>query len=103
MTPEEIKRIVEEKRAIHSPKSAKSKGKSGMSEAWDYLADMIAGVLVGLLMGYWIDIWFGTKPIMLVLCMILGSASGIMMMMRKVNKHSTTDTLNPDLDQENGT
>jgi len=39
--------------------------------------DLVAGTGVGLFMGYWIDKWFDTAPVFLIVLLILGFVTGL--------------------------
>lgn len=55
---------------------------SDMSKAFRFTAELISGVIVGLLVGYGIDVWLGTLPWVMILCLFLGMAAGMRNMMR---------------------
>lgn len=46
------------------------------------VADFIAAIIVGGLIGYGLDFVFGTKPVMLLIFILLGFAAGIASLMR---------------------
>jgi len=39
--------------------------------------DLVAGTGVGAFMGYWFDKWFDTKPLFLIVLLVLGFATGV--------------------------
>ena len=39
--------------------------------------DLVAGTGVGVFMGYWIDKWFDTAPVFLIVLLILGFVTGL--------------------------
>ncbi len=64
------------------------KQQGGLNEATTYgiatrlVAELIAGLLIGVLVGWYLDQFFGTKPWLMILFIIIGSAAGIMNVMR---------------------
>ena len=46
------------------------------SFAYRVLIEMVAGVVGGALIGWWLDSWLGTRPILLVVMILLGFAAG---------------------------
>ncbi|MBL0319835.1 MAG: AtpZ/AtpI family protein [Alphaproteobacteria bacterium] len=38
--------------------------------------ELVSGVVVGFLIGFWADKWLNTKPIFLIICILLGFAGG---------------------------
>jgi ATP synthase protein I len=51
-------------------------GQREMSFAYRVLVEMIAGLGFGAFVGWWLDVWLGTKPILLVVMILLGFAAG---------------------------
>lgn len=45
-------------------------------------ADLVAGVLVGGLIGWQLDAWLGTRPVMLLIFLVLGTAAGLLNVIR---------------------
>ena len=75
--------------AVERHKTAGSGGKpSGFGKAGGFGAairvavDLVAGVAVGVGIGWVLDRWLGTSPWLLVVFFVLGSAAGIMNVMR---------------------
>ncbi len=52
------------------------------SLAWRMVTELVAGMLLGLGVGWGLDWLFGTRPVFLVLFVLLGFAAGIRVMMR---------------------
>ena len=46
-----------------------------------------SSIIVGLLFGYLLDKWLGTSPWMILLFFLLGAASGIISLLRGLNKY----------------
>jgi len=47
-----------------------------MSFAYRVLVEMIAGLGFGAFVGWWLDEWLGTRPILMVVMILLGFAAG---------------------------
>jgi ATP synthase protein I len=62
---------------------------SGMAAGMRVVSELVAGVLVGGLIGYGLDYWLGTKPWLLLLCLLLGSAAGFNNVYRLGRKSTT--------------
>jgi ATP synthase protein I len=73
-----------EVRARHNPKAEEERSERGraMGNAMKLAAELVAGVIVGGCIGWALDQWFGTSPIMMVVFLILGSAAGILNVIR---------------------
>ena len=50
--------------------------------AWRMIVDLVAGVGLGFVIGYGLDILFDTKPLNMVLFVLLGFGAGINLMLR---------------------
>ena len=50
--------------------------------AWRMVTELVAGLVLGFGVGYGLDYLFGTMPIMLVTCVLLGLVAGVKVMMR---------------------
>ncbi len=50
--------------------------------AWRMVLELVVGLLIGLGIGWGLDAAFGTRPIFLVLFILLGFAAGVNVMMR---------------------
>jgi ATP synthase protein I len=59
---------------------------SAMGAAFRITADLLAGVIVGAFIGWWLDHWLDTSPIFLVVFFVLGSAAGILNVMRSAKR-----------------
>jgi ATP synthase protein I len=51
-------------------------GQREMSFAYRVLVEMIAGLGFGAFVGWWLDEWLGTRPILMVVMILLGFAAG---------------------------
>ena len=57
------------------------KGFSQGEAAWRMVLELVTGMLIGLGIGYGLDELFGTKPILLIVFVLLGFAAGIKTML----------------------
>ncbi|MDX2073394.1 MAG: AtpZ/AtpI family protein [Alphaproteobacteria bacterium] len=62
------------------------RGDSDYAQAFRFTADLLAGVLTGALVGYGVDVWMGTLPWAMLVCVFLGTAAGIRNMMRSARE-----------------
>ncbi|ODA67251.1 ATP synthase protein I [Methyloligella halotolerans] len=71
-------------RARHDPKAEEDRSERGraMGNAMRLATELVAGVIVGGFIGWGLDQWFGTGPIMMVVFLVLGSAAGILNVIR---------------------
>jgi ATP synthase protein I len=63
------------------PVEAQARGRA-MGQALKLSVELVGGVVVGGLIGWALDQLFGTKPILLLVFVVLGAASGIVNVMR---------------------
>lgn len=68
-----------------SAEAAEARGRS-MSLAFRVATDLIAGVFVGGLLGWALDNVLGTAPFLLIVCLLLGIAGGILNSVRAAQK-----------------
>ena len=72
--------------------------KSGLGQAFRMSTELISALLVGVGLGWGLDWLFGTKPWMMIICIFLGGAAGIL------NVYNTAmrmvDDVNEDLKEE---
>lgn len=54
--------------------------------AWRLTIEMLAGIGVGGFVGWWMDKWFGTEPIFMLVMLVLGMGAGLMNSVRTVNE-----------------
>lgn len=55
-----------------------SDGRSGLGFAMRLGVEMVAALVIGVAIGYFLDRWLGTKPWLMLLFFLLGSAAGFM-------------------------
>ena len=48
--------------------------------------DLVSGVLVGLIGGFYLDKWLQTKPLFMIICLVIGIAAGFRMIWREMKK-----------------
>jgi ATP synthase protein I len=75
-------RIAAAKAAREEPKRAHRKEFTQGSLAWRMVTELVVGMLLGLAMGYGLDALFGTRPVFLVVFVLLGFAGGVRTMLR---------------------
>ena len=58
----------------------KNTGEKGvfLGNAFKLGTELVAAVVVGVIIGFILDNWFGTKPILIIVFFIFGSAAGIL-------------------------
>jgi ATP synthase protein I len=74
-------RIGKAKGADTGKAEADARGKA-MGMGFGIAAQLVAAVGLGGLAGYYLDQWLGTKPWLLVLCLVLGFAAGMLNVVR---------------------
>ncbi|MCI2400699.1 AtpZ/AtpI family protein [Aliiroseovarius subalbicans] len=58
-----------------------AEGHNQANMAWQMVIELVSGLLIGFGIGYGIDAIFGTKPIFMVLFILLGFAAGVKVML----------------------
>ncbi len=81
---EQLRRLEEKiARAKGEETDASSTGDISQANfAWQMVTELVAGIVIGLGIGLGLDVLFGTKPIFLVLFILLGFVAGVRVMMR---------------------
>lgn len=46
--------------------------------------DLVSGVIVGLVIGFYLDKWLETKPLFIIICLIIGMVAGFRMIWREM-------------------
>ena len=59
---------------------------SFMGSAFKLGTELVAAVGVGTIIGFILDSWFGTKPWLIIIFFFLGSAAGILNVIRTANR-----------------
>jgi len=79
-------RIARAKEA-QEPKPPKTTDSHVMAQqGWRMVTELVAGLLIGLGIGWGLDAAFGTRPLFLVLFVLLGLAAGIRVMLRTASE-----------------
>lgn len=73
-------------KAKHAPKVDDASDGTILGMAWRLSTEIIVAVLVGMGLGYGLDLFFGTKPWMMLVGVGFGFAAGIMNVMRSAAK-----------------
>jgi ATP synthase protein I len=61
-----------------------------MGLAFRIATELVAGVFVGALLGWALDKWLGTAPILLIVCLLLGIAGGLLNSVRAAIRMQNT-------------
>lgn len=83
--PARLKALEDRIAALKAKEKPRSSGLGGIGHgeaAWRMVLELVAGMGIGLAIGYGLDTLFGTKPIMMVIFVLLGFAAGIRTMLR---------------------
>ena len=64
---------------------------SCMGSAFKLGTELIAAVAVGTIIGFILDSWFGTKPWLIIIFFFLGTAAGILNVIRTANRMQKED------------
>jgi ATP synthase protein I len=82
----QLKAARERSPAPESRSAGPTGDRAGMAEGMRLSAELLAGVLVGLGVGWALDRWLGTAPWLLLVFLLLGTAAGILTVIRSGNK-----------------
>ena len=66
--------------------SESEKKGSFMGSAFKLGTELVAAVAVGTIIGFILDSWFGTKPWLMIIFFFLGTAAGILNVIRTANR-----------------
>jgi ATP synthase protein I len=72
------------------PENPSARGEA-MGFAFRIATELVAGVFVGGLLGWALDKWLGTAPILLIVCLLLGIAGGLLNSVRAAMKMQNTN------------
>ncbi len=87
-TPDDSRRLQEFEERLARAKRAQVPKPRGAAEhalvqhGWRMVTELVAGLLIGLSIGWGLDALFGTRPLLLVLFVLLGLAAGVRVMLR---------------------
>ncbi len=73
-------REAQRRRAGGAARHAAEAGGAGL--AWRIGLELVSALVVGVALGYMLDRWLGTKPWLLILFFVLGSAAGLLNVFR---------------------
>jgi ATP synthase protein I len=73
-------------REAHAPKESAAGPQRQIGLAYRVFVDLLAGIIVGGGIGWALDVWFGTRPWLLLVMLVLGMAGGFRNVMRTVNQ-----------------
>ncbi len=62
-----------------------------MGIAFRIATELVAGVFVGALLGWALDKWLGTAPFLLIICLVLGIAGGLLNSVRAARRMQNTN------------
>lgn len=90
-----IKRLEERIAAVKKSAEPKPKPKietnlDQANYAWRMVIELVAGLAIGFFVGYALDAWLGTKPLFLVLFILLGFGGGVNVMLRTAKEMQRT-------------
>jgi ATP synthase protein I len=71
----EMAEVADEKKAKADHSSAQGIG-TAMGTGFRVASELFAGILVGGFIGWWIDRWFGTAPVGLLVLLLVGAVAG---------------------------
>jgi ATP synthase protein I len=76
---------------VKQRKAPGSRGDQGraMGQGMKAAAELIGGVVVGGVLGWYLDQWLGTKPWLFILFFLLGTAAGMLNIVRAAQRQKT--------------
>ena len=72
-------------------KSEEGNKGSSMGSAFKMSTELVSAVAVGTIIGFILDSWFDTKPWLIIIFFFLGSAAGMLNVIRTANKMQKKD------------
>lgn len=82
--PERLKALDEKLKKLKGEENGTNTGGADLNQAnmaWQMVIELVSGLAIGFGIGYGIDAVFGTKPIFMVLFILLGFAAGVKVML----------------------
>jgi ATP synthase protein I len=73
----------------HTPARSSGADPGALGRAWRVSAELIGGVIAGGALGWFLDAWLGTRPFLFILLFLLGSAAGILNVVRQAQRERT--------------
>ena len=84
-------KIAKDKLKNYSKITNSNQNSSFMGSAFKLGAELVSAVLVGTIIGFILDTWFGTKPWLIIVFFFLGSAAGILNVIKTAKKMQEKD------------
>lgn len=73
-------------KALDEQAKTSDKTISNGNPAIKILSELISGIAVGVFLGYFLDEYFNTKPLLLILCMLLGFSGSMLNIYKDLTK-----------------
>ena len=84
-------KIAKDKLKNYSKFKNSNKNSSFMGSAFKLGTELVSAVLVGTIIGFILDTWFGTKPWLIIVFFFLGSAAGILNVIKAAKRMQEKD------------
>ena len=84
-------KIAKDKLKNYSKISDSNQNSSFMGSAFKLGTELVSAVLVGTIIGFILDTWFGTKPWLIIVFFFLGSAAGILNVIKTAKRMQEKD------------
>ena len=84
-------KIAKEKLKNYSKIRNNNQNSSFVGSAFKLGTELVAAVLVGTIIGFILDTWFGTKPWLIIFFFFLGSAAGILNVIKAAKRMQQKD------------
>ena len=84
-------KIAKDKIKNYSKITNNNQNSSFMGSAFKLGTELVSAVLVGTIIGFILDTWFGTKPWLIIVFFFLGSAAGILNVIKAANRMQEKD------------
>ena len=84
-------KIAKDKLSNNSKIKNNNQNGSFMGSALKLGTELVSAVLVGTIIGFILDTWFGTKPWLIIVFFFLGSAAGILNVIKAAKKMQEKD------------
>ena len=84
-------KIAKDKLKNYSKISDSNQNSSFMGSGFKLGAELVSAVLVGTIIGFILDTWFGTKPWLIIVFFFLGSAAGILNVIKTAKRMQEKD------------
>ena len=84
-------KIAKDKIKNYSKITNNNQNSSFMGSAFKLGTELVSAVIVGTIIGFILDTWFGTKPWLIIVFFFLGSAAGILNVIKTANRMQDKD------------